>query len=85
MTDKEEFILSELKRLEREIDVLKGVSSNYLKERLKHEKLVEDTMMRAMNVVTETKSGQLEEDITQSKAEEKIEELEERIEELEEI
>ncbi|MGA3198005.1 MAG: hypothetical protein ABSD89_01145 [Halobacteriota archaeon] len=78
MSDKEEFILSELKRLQREIDVLKEVSSNYLEERLKREELVEDAMMRAMmEEVTETNSEQLEKDITHSKgAVEKIEELE---------
>jgi len=82
MSDKEEFILSELKRLQREIDVLKEVSSNYLEERLKREELVEDAMMRAMmEEVTETNSEQLEKDITHSKgAVEKIGELEVKIE-----
>jgi phage shock protein A len=85
MTDREEFILSELERLQREIDVLKEVYAHSLKERLKREELVEDAMMRAMmEEVTETNSEQLEEGITHSKgAVEKIEELEEKIEELE--
>ena len=82
MTDKEEFILSELKRLQREIDLLKEVYAHYLEEGLKREELVEDAMMEE---VIETNSEQLEEDITHSKgAVEKIEELEEKIEELEE-
>jgi len=85
MSDKEEFILSELNRLQREIDVLKGVPSNYLEERLKREELVEDVMMRAMmEEDTETNSEQLQRDITHSEgAVEKIEELEVKIEELE--
>jgi hypothetical protein len=37
MTGREEFILSELKRLQREIDVLKKVYAHYLEEGLKRE------------------------------------------------
>ncbi len=71
MTDKEEFILSELKRLQREIDLLKEVYAHYLEEGLKREELVEDAMMEE---VIETNSEQLEEDIAHSNgAVEKIE------------
>jgi hypothetical protein len=49
MTDKEEFILTELKRLQREIDVLKEVYARYLEEGLKREERVTQEMnkMRA--------------------------------------
>ena len=45
MTDKEEFILTELKRLQREIDVLKEVYAHYLEEGLKRE----ERAMQEMN------------------------------------
>ncbi|MGA7076259.1 MAG: hypothetical protein WBZ42_06915 [Halobacteriota archaeon] len=49
MTGREEFILSELKRLQREIDVLKKVYAHYLEEGLKREERAMEEMnkMRA--------------------------------------
>ncbi|MGD0171927.1 MAG: hypothetical protein ABSB81_07365 [Halobacteriota archaeon] len=89
MTDKEEFILNELKRLQGEIDVLKEVYAHYLDEGLKREERVEDAMNRMFTIteerVTEADSEQSEKNITHSDGPaEKIEELEEKIEELEE-
>ena len=54
MTDKEEFILNELKRLQGEIDVLKEVYAHYLDEGLKREERVEDAMNRMFTI---TESG----------------------------
>jgi hypothetical protein len=89
MTDKEGFILSELKRLQSEIDVLKEVYAHYLDEGLKREQRVKDAMNKALTIVeevTEADNEQLEENITHSKGTvEKIEVLEEKIEVLEEI
>jgi hypothetical protein len=45
MTGREEFILSELKRLQHEIDVLKEVYAHYLEEGLKRE----ERAMQEMN------------------------------------
>ena len=89
MTDKEEFILNELKRLQGEIDVLKEVYAHYLDEGLKREERVEDAMNKMLTIteerVTEADSEQSEKNITHSKRPvEKIAELEEKIEELEE-
>jgi len=88
MTDKEGFILSELKRLQSEIDVLKEVYAHYLDEGLKREQRVKDAMNKTLTIVegvTEADNERLEENITHSKGTvEKIEELEEKIEELEE-
>jgi chromosome segregation ATPase len=95
MSDKEGFILSELKRLQREIDVLKEVYAHYLDEGLKREERVIDAMNKTLTIVeeeTEANNERLEENITHSKGplqkieelEEKIEELEEKVEELEE-
>jgi len=49
MTGREEFILSELKRLQHEIDVLKEVYAHYLEEGLKREERATQEMnkMRA--------------------------------------
>ncbi len=88
MTDKEGIILSELKRLRSEIDVLKEVYSHYLDEGLKREQRVKDAMNKTLTIVeevTEADNEQLEKNITHSKGTvEKIEELEEEIEEIEE-
>jgi chromosome segregation ATPase len=88
MSDKEGFILSELKRLQREIDVLKEVYAHYLDEGLKREERVKDAMDKTLTIVeevTEADNEQLRESIRHSKEPvEKIEELEEKIEELEE-
>jgi hypothetical protein len=88
MTDKEGIILSELKRLQSEIDVLKEVYSHYLDEGLKREQRVTDAMNKTLTIVeevTEADNEQLEKNITQAKGTvEKIEELKEKIEELEE-
>jgi len=95
MTDKDEFILNELKRLQREIDALKEVYAHYLEEGLKREQRDQDIMnkMRAtMEEATEAYSEQLDQDVMHSneraetleQLEGKIEELEERIEEIEE-
>ena len=87
MTDKEGFILSELKRLQSEINVLKEVYAHYLDEGLKREQRVKDAMNKTLTIVeevTEADNEQLEENITHSKGTvEKIEELEEKIEEVE--
>jgi soluble cytochrome b562 len=96
MTDKEEFILSELKRLQREIDVLKEVYAHYLEEGLNREERTTQELNKMRALVEEAAkatSEQLEENIKHSNGledkieelEEKIEELEEKIEELEEI
>ena len=86
MTDKEGFILSELKRLQSEIDVLKEVYAHYLDEGLKREQRVNDAMIKTLTIVeevTEADNEQLEKNITHSKGTvEKIEELEEEIEEI---
>jgi len=88
MTDKEGFILSELKRLQSEIDALKEVYAHYLDEGLKREQRVKDAMNKTLTIVeevTESDNEQLQENITRSKcAAEKVEELEEKVEELEE-
>jgi methyl-accepting chemotaxis protein len=95
MPDKEAFILSELKRLQREIDALKEVYAHYLDEGMKREERVQDAMNKTLSMVeevTEADRQQLEDNIARSKEpadkieelEEKIEELEEKIEELEE-
>ena len=80
--------MSELKRLQREIDVLKEVYAHYLDEGLKREEPVIDAMNKTLTIVeeeTEADNEQLEENITPAKEPlEKIEELEEKIEELEE-
>jgi hypothetical protein len=81
MTDKEGIILSELKRLQSEIGVLKEVYSHYLDEGLKREQRVTDAMNKTLTIVeevTEADNEQLEKNITQAKGTvEKIEELEE--------
>ncbi len=51
MTDKEGIILSELKRLQSEIDVLKEVYSHYLDEGLKREQRVTDAMNKTLTIV----------------------------------
>jgi len=88
MTDKEGFILSELKRLQSEIDVVKEVYAHYLDEGQKREQRVKDAMNKTLTLVeevTEADNEQSEENISRSKGTaEKIEELEEKIEELEE-
>ena len=80
--------MSELKRLQSEIDVLKEVYAHYLDEGLKREQRVKDAMNKALTIVeevTEADNEQLEENITHSKGTvEKIEVLEEKIEVLEE-
>jgi hypothetical protein len=50
MTNNEAYILSELKRLQREVDVLKEVYGHYLEEGLKREQRAMEEMnkMRAM-------------------------------------
>ena len=86
MTDKEEFMLGELKRLQHEIDVLKDVYAHYLEEGLKREEraVQETNEMRTMAEAAKARSEQLEEDITHSKGlEDKMEELEQKVEELE--
>jgi len=88
MTDKEEFILNELKRLQREIDVLKEVYARYLEEGLKREERAADETdeMRARAEAAQVWSQQLEENITLSKElENKMRELEQRLEDLEEM
>jgi chromosome segregation ATPase len=88
MSDKEGFILSELKRLQREIDVLKEVYAHYLDEGPKREERVKHAMDKTLTIVeevTEADNEQLRGSIRHSKEPvEKIEELEEKIEELEE-
>jgi hypothetical protein len=51
MTDKEGFILNELKRLQSEIDVLKEVYAHYLDEGLKREQRVKDAMNKTLTIV----------------------------------
>jgi peptidoglycan hydrolase CwlO-like protein len=88
MSDKEGFILSELKRLKREIDVLKEVYAHYLDDGLKREERVKDAMDKTLTIVEEVAEAvneQLRESIRHSKEPvEKIGELEEKIGELEE-
>ncbi|HYA33499.1 MAG TPA: hypothetical protein VEG65_05835 [Candidatus Bathyarchaeia archaeon] len=56
MTDKEEFILSELKRLQREIDVLNEVYAHYLEEGLKREERTMQEMDRMRARIEKTAS-----------------------------